>query len=205
MRPPRPTFANLTALLALFVALGGTSYAVTQLPKGSVGTEQLKGKAVTNAKLATGAVTTDKLASGVIVSGPRGPRGAEGPTGPAGKDGATGASVTAGPWQPIQFVNGWGNYGGYFETAAYRKDSLGMVELRGAVARGTAPAAYLPLGVLPEGIRPAKDHIFGVLTGPEGVIGRVDVQGNGQILWVSGSTTAAGNYTTLSTIRFPAG
>ena len=38
----RPSPAMLVACAALVVALGGTSYAVTQLPKNSVGTPQLK-------------------------------------------------------------------------------------------------------------------------------------------------------------------
>jgi hypothetical protein len=36
------SFANVVALLALFVALGGSAYAVASLPHGSVGTAQLK-------------------------------------------------------------------------------------------------------------------------------------------------------------------
>ena len=33
---------NTIALLALFIALGGTTYAATSLPKNSVGTKQLR-------------------------------------------------------------------------------------------------------------------------------------------------------------------
>ncbi|HEX8084471.1 MAG TPA: hypothetical protein VF529_09295 [Solirubrobacteraceae bacterium] len=42
---------NLVAYLALFVALSGTSYAVTALPRNSVGTKQIKRNAVTGAKV----------------------------------------------------------------------------------------------------------------------------------------------------------
>ena len=42
---------NAIALIALFVALGGTAYAATALPAGSVGTTQLKKNAVTGAKV----------------------------------------------------------------------------------------------------------------------------------------------------------
>ena len=52
---------NAIALLALFVALGGTSYAALSLPAGSVGTQQLRNGAVTSRKLAKGAVTAGIL------------------------------------------------------------------------------------------------------------------------------------------------
>ncbi|MGZ3640376.1 MAG: hypothetical protein ACXVCX_21290, partial [Ktedonobacterales bacterium] len=42
---------NAVAYVALFVALGGTSYAAINLPAASVGTRQLKNRAVTAAKL----------------------------------------------------------------------------------------------------------------------------------------------------------
>jgi hypothetical protein len=54
--------AMLVALAALAVSLGGTSYAVTKLPKNSVGSAQLKANAVTSAKLKARAVTGAKLA-----------------------------------------------------------------------------------------------------------------------------------------------
>lgn len=43
--------ALVLSVIALVVALGGTSYAVSQLPANSVGTAQLKNRAVTNNKL----------------------------------------------------------------------------------------------------------------------------------------------------------
>jgi hypothetical protein len=62
---PRLTYANVVASLALFVALGGVSYAATSLPGGSVGTRQIRTEAVRTDKLADGAVTAAKLAKGV--------------------------------------------------------------------------------------------------------------------------------------------
>ena len=63
--------------LALFISLGGTSYAVTKLPKNSVGTVQVKDGSLTTKDLAKGVVTSGPQGA----TGPRGPRGAEGPTG----------------------------------------------------------------------------------------------------------------------------
>jgi hypothetical protein len=42
MRRFKPTYANVTATLALFVALGGGAYAATALPADSVGGRQVK-------------------------------------------------------------------------------------------------------------------------------------------------------------------
>jgi hypothetical protein len=55
------------ALLALFVALGGTSYAAVSLPKGSVGSDQLKHASVTTLKVAPGAITSKRLDNGSVV------------------------------------------------------------------------------------------------------------------------------------------
>lgn len=55
------------ALLALFVALGGTSYAAVSLPNGSVGTDQLQQGSVTTLKIAPKAITSKRLADGSVV------------------------------------------------------------------------------------------------------------------------------------------
>ena len=47
----------IVACIALFVALGGTSYAAVKLPANSVGTAQLKNGAVTGAKVKDGSLT----------------------------------------------------------------------------------------------------------------------------------------------------
>lgn len=88
------------ALLALFVALGGTSYAAVNLPNGSVGAAQLKQGAVaskkvrdgaiTRAKIRNNAVNSAKVANGSLLAAdfasgqlPKGERGPVGPAGPA--------------------------------------------------------------------------------------------------------------------------
>jgi hypothetical protein len=51
-RPSRlPSPATLIAVVALIIALGGTSYAAISLPKNSVGTKQIRKGAVTKSKI----------------------------------------------------------------------------------------------------------------------------------------------------------
>lgn len=57
----RPSPAMAVALVALFLALGGSVYAATK-----IGTSQLKRNAVTTAKIKNGAVKEAKLADGAV-------------------------------------------------------------------------------------------------------------------------------------------
>ncbi len=97
----RLTYANVMATIAVFVALGGTSYAALQLPKGSVGTKQLKRNAVTSPKVKQGTLLlSDFKASQRALLG--GPQGATGPGGPAGSQGVAGPTGPTGPPGPTQ-------------------------------------------------------------------------------------------------------
>ena len=58
--------SNVIAYLALFIALGGTSYAAVRLAPGSVGSLQLRNGAVTTKKIASGAIVPTKLDAHVI-------------------------------------------------------------------------------------------------------------------------------------------
>jgi len=95
LRLPRPSTA--LALVALAVALGGTGYAATVLPAGSVGTAQLKNGAVVSAKVKNHSLRAVDFASGQLPAGARGPAGAQGPQGPAGSAGPQGPAGPAGP------------------------------------------------------------------------------------------------------------
>ncbi len=94
---PKLSYANVTATLALFVALGGASYAAVRLPKNSVGTRQLKRNAVTRRKVRRNAIDGAKVKNhsllardfkmGQLPAGPRGQAGPQGAVGPAGPRG----------------------------------------------------------------------------------------------------------------------
>jgi hypothetical protein len=84
---------HFVAYLALFFALGGTSFAaVNALPRNSVGSAQIKNGAIQKVDLAKRTVSS--------LRGLRGLRGTAGPQGPAGPTGATGATGAAGATGP---------------------------------------------------------------------------------------------------------
>jgi hypothetical protein len=68
-----PSPALVIACIALFVSLGGVTYAAVKLPRGSVGTVQLKKNAVTSVKVKNGALLRADFKPGEL------PNGAEGP------------------------------------------------------------------------------------------------------------------------------
>jgi hypothetical protein len=76
MHDRRPTPAMAVALLALFVALGGTGYAVSKLPANSVGSKQLRENAVTSSKVKNHSLKAVDFAAGQL------PKGVQGPPGP---------------------------------------------------------------------------------------------------------------------------
>jgi hypothetical protein len=89
----RPSFSTVISLIALFVALGGVSYAAISIPANSVGTKQLKNNSVNSSKVKDRSLRSRDFAPGQI---PKGPSGATGPQGIAGVPGGPGATGTTG-------------------------------------------------------------------------------------------------------------
>ena len=75
------SYANVTATIALIVALGGTSYAAIKLPKNSVTSATVKDRSLLKKDFKTGQL-------------PAGKTGKQGPPGPAGGAGAAGGAGT---------------------------------------------------------------------------------------------------------------
>ena len=98
MKRPSPSLA--VSLAALVVALGGTGYAVTQLPRNSVGTAQIKKDAVTGAKVKAGTLDASDFKAGALSAAAAGLAGTQGPAGPAGLPGPTGPTGATGPAGP---------------------------------------------------------------------------------------------------------
>jgi hypothetical protein len=183
---------NTLALLALFIALGGTTYAATALPTNSVGAKQLKKNAVTNPKIKNGAVTGAKIANNSVkgadvlesslgqvpssasaVNATNATNATHATTAnTAAPSGAAGGALTgtypnpglAAPeaWHEVgaagepAFQNAWVNESPTTETtAAFYKDPLGVIHLKGLITGGANNAIF----TLPAGYRPSKAFI----------------------------------------------
>src|SRR5919198_1116556 len=105
VRGARLTYANVVATAALFVALGGSSYAAFSLPGNSVGPAQIRARAVGASELRRGAVFSKHLHDGSVGlhdistrarATLRGARGVPGPPGAQGPPGPTGIAYRAG-------------------------------------------------------------------------------------------------------------
>ena len=70
----RITYANVMATIAVFIALGGVSYAAFKLPKNSVGTKQIKREAVNGAKVKLGTIPPTAIKGGVFTKAESGAR-----------------------------------------------------------------------------------------------------------------------------------
>ena len=126
----RLTYANVTATLALFIALGGTGYAAITLPRNSVGAKQLRSGAVGTTELRKGAVRSADVRNRSIslrdiTTGARASlRGQQGPAGPQGPPGTPAIS------EHVQVNSGGGSTGtggvthtgGNVYTAIFNRD-----------------------------------------------------------------------------------
>jgi hypothetical protein len=93
-----PSLPTVISLMALFVALGGTSVAAISLSKNSVGAKQIKRNAVgapeikrsavRTGEVRNGALRVEDFAAGQLPAGPKGDKGDQGIQGIQGEPGA---------------------------------------------------------------------------------------------------------------------
>jgi hypothetical protein len=169
------------ALLALFISLGGTSYAaVNSLPPNSVGTAQLKTKAVTSAKIADAAVTPRTLNPAALAPEPWHEVGTADQ--PAFQHSCTNADPTS-------------------HTVAYYKDREGVVHLKGmydSCASNGEQAFQLPPGYRPKDL--AQFPLAG--SGPGAAVAIWGTVGSSTI---DGGVACGGSQCLLDGITFRAG
>jgi hypothetical protein len=120
MSRPRLTYANVMSSIAVFVALGGTSYAVTSLPHNSVGAKQIRRSAVGSSEIKNGAVHLADIAKTTRTGlrGAKGDQGAQGPTGATGAPGAPAVSYFATVSGAGEFLRGNANNGGHYAVGS---------------------------------------------------------------------------------------
>ncbi|MEO8690035.1 MAG: hypothetical protein ABI611_17695 [Solirubrobacteraceae bacterium] len=86
----RLSYGNVVSSLALFIALGGTSYALT-LPRNSVGAKQIRRGAVRSSEVKDRSLGVRDISTTArrTLRGQTGATGTTGPTGPPGASGVT--------------------------------------------------------------------------------------------------------------------
>ena len=94
----RLTYANVMATIAVFVALGGSSYAAIKVTGKNVTDSSLTGKDVKNSSLTTSDVRNGSLLAGDFKSGqlPAGMQGSKGDSGSKGDTGTPGQNGSPG-------------------------------------------------------------------------------------------------------------
>ncbi len=102
----RVSYANVMSTIAVFLALGGTSYAAWSLTGRDIRDESLTGRDIRNASVGSvdienGSLRAVDFHKGTLKPGPRGVRGPQGEQGPVGEDGEDGARGVAGPEGPM--------------------------------------------------------------------------------------------------------
>ncbi len=75
--------------IALFIVLGGVSYAATALPSNSVGSKQIRKSAVNSSKVKDNSLLATDFKAGQLPAGPKGEQGPKGEIGPKGEPGPT--------------------------------------------------------------------------------------------------------------------
>jgi hypothetical protein len=159
VRSHRPSPAMVVALVALFVALGGSSYAAITLQKNSVKSRHIANGQVKRVDIQNDAINSSKVATYSLVATdfkpgqlPEGPPGQPGPPGPKGDSGmrsltvrtATGDSNVTVSCLPGERATGGGgtSVDGYLFGSQPVSHPLAIYAPEGPPAGGYIPTAW---------------------------------------------------------------
>lgn len=176
----RPSPALVISVLALFVALGGTGYAASQingktLKNNSVTGKKLKNKTITGGKVKPNSLTGAQINESSLGTVPSATSAANAAT----LDGRSAATFAAAKAEPVHIVGapgqplfntGWG-VGGSEQVPGFWKDPFGTVYLQGQAGRESGGESTI--FTLPPGFRPSDNSYFS--TYPSGGDGTVAI------------------------------
>ncbi len=165
------TFANVMSMTAVFIALGGSAVAFTQLPKDSVGARQIKEGAVRSAEVKDFSLQADDFAKNTLLKGDKGDKREQGPAGQPGTPGAPGTPATkiyafirtggccggAPPLDPPKIINGHGVTAAKIISTGQYEITFDTSLLPGGSVENCVPIASL-------GTADAAGSLSGVLT-----------------------------------------
>ena len=198
---PRLTYANVMATIAVFIALGGASYAAIKLPKNSVGAKQLKKNSVTEAKIKNEAITATKVKKGTLtgsqinlstigtVPSASHANSADRAGNAETLGGAPSGAYASKQHEPVHLVGepgepefepGVENTDESTSSAGFYKDSFGIVHLQGTVDAEVGQRIF----TLPPGFAPAKQVCFAApafVAGPTYKVDRICVLAEGSV------------------------
>jgi hypothetical protein len=145
----RLTYANVVATLALFIALGGSSYAAIKLPRNSVGSDQIKTSAIHTGEIRDRTIRLQDISTSARSSlrGQAGSQGATGAQGPAGPAGASAVKHFAAVTSAGGFARGDATHGGRVGIGSYTvgfADSVASCAYSATL--GTTDASTAPAG-----------------------------------------------------------
>jgi hypothetical protein len=148
----RPRPSDILSVAAVFIALGGTSYAAISLPRASVGHRELKPDAVSSTRIADRSIKRRDLARDVLAGGQAGPQGPKGDPGPQGLPGPGGGSLGAGQAQrTVAGVRGCNSADIATDTVKLTEPSRLFVSYHASVANYAASDRFWLGAVLRQG------------------------------------------------------
>ena len=169
------SYANVMATTAVFIALGGTSYAVSQLPRNSVGAKQIRSGAVGKSEIGTSAVRSKHIKDRSVALrdiSPAARLSLRGQQGPAGPQGPAAATFSAAVRPSGEFARSRGTQ----SNGAGHASNSGVYEIAFNSDIGACYAVASIAGM--DGVEPGNGQVVTSITGDRATVRTRDAAGN---------------------------